>query len=108
MKSIPLELEPYALREYLSDNNSKNVFNKEELKSVFDLCISCKACKTECPSSVDVAALKAEFEYQYNKSNTPGLRTKVFAFNDEITSIIHPFSSLYNFYNQWLVYIKII
>lgn len=92
-----------ALREYLSDNNSKNVFNKEELKSVFDLCISCKACKTECPSSVDVAALKAEFEYQYNKLNTPGLRTKVFAFNDEITSIIHPFSSIYNFFitNGW-------
>ena len=98
MKSIPLGARANALREYLSDNNSKNVFNKEELKSVFDLCISCKACKTECPSSVDVAALKAEsLNTVHNKSNTPGLRTKVFAFNDEITSIIHPFSSLYNF-----------
>ena len=92
-----------ALREYLSDNNSKNVFNKEELKSVFDLCISCKACKTECPSSVDVAALKAEFEFQYHRSNTPSIRTKVFAFNDEINSLIQPFSSLYNFFiaNDW-------
>lgn len=92
-----------ALREYLSDNNSKNVFNKEELKSVFDLCISCKACKTECPSSVDVAALKAEFEFQYHRSNTPSIRTKVFAFNNEINSLIQPFSSLYNFFiaNDW-------
>lgn len=92
-----------ALREYLSDNNSKNVFNKEELKSVFDLCISCKACKTECPSSVDVAALKAEFEFQYHRSNTPSIRTKVFAFNDEINSLIQPFSSIYNFFiaNDW-------
>ena len=92
-----------ALREYLSENNSKNVFNKEELKTVFDLCISCKACKIECPSSVDVAALKAEFEFQYNKSNTPSLRTKIFAFNNEINSIVQPISSIYNFFitNSW-------
>lgn len=87
-----------ALREYLSENNSKNVFNRDELKTVFDLCISCKACKIECPSSVDVAALKAEFEFQYNKANTPSLRTKIFALNNEINSIVQPISSIYNFF----------
>jgi FAD/FMN-containing dehydrogenase/Fe-S oxidoreductase len=33
---------------------------------VMDLCLSCKACKTECPSNVDVAKLKAEFLHAYH------------------------------------------
>lgn len=36
-----------------------------EAKSVLDLCLSCKACKVECPSSVDMARLKAEFMANY-------------------------------------------
>src|SRR5690606_26090262 len=48
-----------ALREFLTHSQEPNRFNHKELKSVFDLCVSCKGCKTECPSGVDVAALKA-------------------------------------------------
>ena len=58
-----------ALREFLTSSNKTNRFNHNELKDVFELCLSCKACKTECPSSVDVAALKAEFQYQFYKTN---------------------------------------
>ena len=58
-----------TLREILTTSNKVNKFNHTELKEVFDLCISCKGCKSECPSNVDVASLKAEFEYQYQKSN---------------------------------------
>ncbi|MCB0445273.1 MAG: FAD-binding oxidoreductase, partial [Gelidibacter sp.] len=54
-----------ALREFLTNSNKPNKFNYKELKDVFDLCLSCKACASECPSSVDVASLKAEFQYQY-------------------------------------------
>ncbi len=36
-------------------------FDSDELSEVMDLCLSCKACKSECPSSVDIAKLKAEF-----------------------------------------------
>ena len=56
-----------ALREFLTNSNKLNKFDYEELKDVFDLCLSCKACASECPSNVDVAALKAEFLYQYHK-----------------------------------------
>jgi Fe-S oxidoreductase len=35
------------------------------LFDVMDLCLSCKACKSECPSNVDVAKLKAEFQAAY-------------------------------------------
>ena len=57
-------------------------------RKVFYLCLSCKACATECPSSVDVAALKAEFQYQYQKSNGVPFKTKLFAYNNRINSVL--------------------
>ncbi len=68
-----------ALREFLTNSEKPNKFNHQELKDVFDLCLSCKACSSECPSNVDVASLKAEFLYQYYKSNPIGFRTSLFA-----------------------------
>lgn len=40
------------------------------VKSVMDLCLSCKACKAECPSNVDVAKLKAEFTHAHFATRT--------------------------------------
>ncbi|WP_242158347.1 FAD-binding and (Fe-S)-binding domain-containing protein [Aestuariivivens sediminis] len=73
-----------ALREFLTNSNKDNRFNHKELTEVFDLCLSCKACASECPSSVDVASLKAEFQYQYQKENGVSLRTKLFAYNNQL------------------------
>ncbi|NNK39177.1 MAG: FAD-binding protein, partial [Winogradskyella sp.] len=73
-----------ALREFLTTSEQDNRFNHAELKSVFDLCLSCKACASECPSSVDVASLKSEFQHQYQQANGIALRTKLFAFNNTI------------------------
>lgn len=68
-----------ALREFLTNSDKPNRFDHPELKEVLDLCISCKGCKSECPSNVDMAALKAEFQHQYHKSNKPAFRDKAFA-----------------------------
>jgi FAD/FMN-containing dehydrogenase/Fe-S oxidoreductase len=76
-----------ALREFLTHSGKKNKFNHTELKDVFDLCLSCKACASECPSSVDVATLKAEFQYQYQKENGVTLRTKLFAYNNRLNHL---------------------
>ncbi len=73
-----------ALREFLTQSEKPNKFDSEALKEVFDLCLSCKACTSECPSSVDVASLKAEFQYQYQKANGIPLRHKVFAYNNKL------------------------
>ena len=69
------------LREFLTNSEKSNRFDHAELKEVFDLCLSCKACASECPSNVDVAALKAEFLYQYQKENGVSFRTRLFADN---------------------------
>ncbi|HUH46112.1 MAG TPA: FAD-linked oxidase C-terminal domain-containing protein, partial [Arenibacter sp.] len=70
-----------ALREFLTTSEKPNKFDNKELKEVLDLCLSCKACASECPSNVDVATLKAEFLYQYQEENGYPLRAKLFAYN---------------------------
>ncbi|MFY0629474.1 MAG: FAD-binding protein [Flavobacteriaceae bacterium] len=70
-----------TLREFLTNSEKVNKFDHKELKQVFDLCLSCKACATECPSNVDVAALKSEFLYQYQEENGYSFRSKLFANN---------------------------
>ncbi|QMU64265.1 MAG: FAD-binding protein [Flavobacteriaceae bacterium] len=76
-----------ALREFLTHSKKKNTFNHKELKEVFDLCLSCKACASECPSNVDVAALKSEFLYQYQEVNGYSFRSKLFANNVTYTKL---------------------
>jgi FAD/FMN-containing dehydrogenase/Fe-S oxidoreductase len=85
-----------ALREFLTMNTKSNPFNHPELKEVMDLCLSCKACTSECPSNVDMATLKAEFQYQFNKSNGVPLKSKIFG---NISSINKLFSLTPNLHN---------
>ncbi|MDR6301627.1 FAD-binding and (Fe-S)-binding domain-containing protein [Mesonia maritima] len=86
-----------ALREFLTTSEKKNPYNHSELKEVLDLCISCKACKNECPSNVDMATYKAEFEYQYAKENGTSLRTQLFAHNQQLNEFNSLFPEIYNF-----------
>ena len=86
-----------ALREYLTNSEKENKFNHKELYEVFELCVSCKACASECPSNVDVAALKAEFLYQYQKANGFSIRNKIFANNAKLNQWGSLFPSFTNF-----------
>ncbi|HML20173.1 MAG TPA: FAD-linked oxidase C-terminal domain-containing protein [Aggregatilinea sp.] len=45
---------------------------------VLDLCLSCKACKAECPSGVDMARLKTEFTASYQDAHGIPLRSRLF------------------------------
>lgn len=67
------------LREFLTNSTKENPFDHKEIKEVLDLCLQCKGCTSECPSSVDMASMKAEFLHQYYKANGVPLRAKFFA-----------------------------
>jgi len=54
-------------------------FDSAEIKEVMGLCLSCKACKSECPSSVDIAKLKAEFLQHYHDAHGVPLRSRLVA-----------------------------
>ncbi|CCH56945.1 D-lactate dehydrogenase (cytochrome) [Fibrisoma limi BUZ 3] len=67
------------LREMLTRSPKDNRFDHEEIKEVYDLCLSCKGCKSECPSNVDVAKLKAEFLQHYYDANGVPIRSRLVA-----------------------------
>ena len=65
------------LREMLTKSEKPNPFAHEEIKEVLDLCLSCKGCKSECPSNVDMGKLKQEWQYQYYKEKGLPFRNKL-------------------------------
>lgn len=85
-----------VLREILTQNIKPNAFDQKALKEVMDLCLSCKACVTECPSSVDIATYKSEFLYQYKKTRGSSLRDKLFAYFGQLNALTQPIRSLQN------------
>lgn len=59
------------LREMLHQTSGKALLNKD-LYQILDLCLSCKACKSECPSNIDMAKFKAEFlQHYYDEYGVP-------------------------------------
>ena len=61
-----------ALRSAISGRLGPDGFTSERLYQVLDLCLECKACKSECPSNVDMAKMKAEFlSHYYERHGLP-------------------------------------
>ena len=67
-----------ALRAALSGRLPADELTSRRMYEVMDLCIECKACKSECPSSVDLAKIKFEFLAQYQRRHGTSLRTRLF------------------------------
>ena len=84
------------LREFLTRSTQPNRFNHKEIKEVMDLCLACKGCKAECPSNVDVAKLKMEFLYQYQKENGTPLRSWLVGHFATISKLASFVPALYN------------
>ncbi|MFO1523747.1 MAG: FAD-linked oxidase C-terminal domain-containing protein [Kiritimatiellia bacterium] len=85
------------LRQVLANpRDASRPFDSEEIKEVLDLCLSCKACKSECPSSVDMARLKAEFLQHYHDANGAPLRSRLVARFAESARLASHAPRLYN------------
>jgi FAD/FMN-containing dehydrogenase/Fe-S oxidoreductase len=74
----------HLLWEMLAGSLRHEGFQSEAVHEALDLCLSCKACKTECPVQVDMAAYKAEFLAQHYKGRLHPLHHYIFGFADKL------------------------
>ncbi|MEW5986779.1 MAG: FAD-linked oxidase C-terminal domain-containing protein [Chloroflexota bacterium] len=68
-----------ALRAALSGRLPASAFTSPRMYQVMELCVECKACKAECPSSVDMAKIKFEFLAHYHEKHGVPLRDRLLA-----------------------------
>ena len=68
-----------ALSGQLGGPTGEDAFTSEAVAEVMDLCVSCKGCKRECPTGVDMARLKIEFTAQYKKKHGHTLKDRLLA-----------------------------
>lgn len=66
------------LRHFYTESSTVDA-TAEETKEILDLCLSCKGCKSECPSSVDISKMKAEFLQSYYDKNGVPFRSRLIA-----------------------------
>jgi len=85
-----------ALRAAMMGLLGEEGLSLREVYDVMDLCLSCHACRMECPSSVDMAKLKAEFTYQYYKIHGIPFRSWVFANIGSLYKLAQPFARIVN------------
>jgi FAD/FMN-containing dehydrogenase/Fe-S oxidoreductase len=86
----------HMLFEMLQGEVVRDGWNAEHVKKSLDLCLSCKACKTECPANVDMATYKAEFLSHYYEKNRRPLRAHAFGRVDRWLQLASPFAALAN------------
>jgi FAD/FMN-containing dehydrogenase/Fe-S oxidoreductase len=68
-----------ALRLALTGQLGPDALTSDALYEVLDLCVSCKACRRECPTGVDMARMKIEFLHHYRKRHGARLKDRLVA-----------------------------
>jgi FAD/FMN-containing dehydrogenase/Fe-S oxidoreductase len=84
------------LRAAISGKLGPRGMTSRELYQVLDLCLSCQACSSECPSSVDMSKLKAEFLHGYYQEHGLSFRSWFFANVAEISNFASRFAPIAN------------
>lgn len=85
-----------ALRGIINGKDPLEGLTQSELYQIMELCLECKGCKTECPSQVDMARIKAEFLHHYHTKAPFSLRRHLMgniATVNRIGSAFAPFSN---------------
>jgi FAD/FMN-containing dehydrogenase/ferredoxin len=68
-----------SLRLALTGQLGPDALVSSGMKEVMDLCVSCKACRRECPTGVDMARMKIEFLHQWHKRHGTSIRERLTA-----------------------------
>jgi len=88
------------LRQALTESREGlNAWDSVQVKEVMGLCLSCKGCRSECPSNVDVARLKAEWQQHYHDANGVPLRSRLVANFNQSMRLAALAPAMYN----WIV-----
>lgn len=85
-----------TLRLALTGQLGEEAFTSDDMYSAMDLCVSCKGCKRECPTGVDMARMKTEFLHHYRERHGLPLREKIFAYLPRIASRYRHLAPLIN------------
>lgn len=89
-----------ALRLAVTGQLGEARWSDPETMETLDLCLSCKACKTECPSNVDISKLKAEYTAQRHAREGVPFATRVFGYVRRLNVLGSRFHVLANLANQ--------
>jgi len=76
-----------ALRLAMSGQLGEEGLWSKRLREVMDLCLSCKACKSECPSNVDMAKMKSEVSQKYYQQHGASLRDRMIRDASKLSAI---------------------
>jgi FAD/FMN-containing dehydrogenase/Fe-S oxidoreductase len=90
-----------ALVKALSMPDPRSALGDERLHGILDLCLECKACKSECPLGVDMASLKSEALAAYHDQHGVPLRSRVFGSIRALNRIGSAAFPLSNFASGW-------
>lgn len=89
-----------SLRAIINSKIPVDAFTSQDLYNVLDFCIECKGCKTECPSQIDMAKMKSEFLYHFQKTHGTSFRNKLFGHIGKLNHIGTFFAPLSNWAAQ--------
>ncbi len=89
-----------TLRLALSGQLGPDGLASEAVREAMDLCVSCKGCKRECPTGVDMAKMKVEFLYHYKRKHGWTLRDKLIARLPDYAHLASRFAGLLNLRNE--------
>ena len=85
-----------ALSGQLGDMSASEALTSDELYATLDLCVSCKGCRRECPTGVDMAKMKVEFLYHYRKRHGLRLKDRLIAYLPRYAPVASRFAPLTN------------
>jgi len=91
------------LWEMLQGEVVQDGWKNEQVKQAMDLCLSCKACKSECPTNVDMATYRSEFLSHYYETHSRPLQAYAFGMIDRwarLASIAPGLANFVNFVNR--------